>query len=253
MPDVLKGFIVLVFVFVPLERILMLHEQKVWRKGWLIDTFYYFTGYFIGKGATQLLLIFVLFSSGIIGANLSIFVTTQPMWLQFLEAVLIADFGYYWAHRLLHTIPWLWRFHAVHHSVQDLDWLATVRVHPCDQIFTRAFQVIPLFFLGFSTEVLAVYALFSSAIAFFIHSNIRLRVGIFKWIFATPQFHHWHHADHPHAYNHNFAAQLPLIDFLFGTLYMPIRETPTKYGISEQVPINYFQQMLYPFRGFLKK
>jgi sterol desaturase/sphingolipid hydroxylase (fatty acid hydroxylase superfamily) len=57
-----------------------------------------------------------------------------------IEAVILADLGFYVAHRLFHGVPWLWRFHAIHHSIQELDWLAGVRVHVLDQLGTKASQ-----------------------------------------------------------------------------------------------------------------
>lgn len=250
MPDVLKGLLVLILLFVPMERFLVLHGQKVLRQGWLTDLFYYFSGYFIGKGTLQILLLATLLSQQF-SPDLSRFVTSQPIWLQFVEAVAIAELGYYFAHRLLHTIPFLWKFHAIHHSSTNIDWLATVKVHPFDQIFTKTFQIIPLYVLGFSIETLAVYALFSSSIAFFIHANLRVRLPILRWIVMTPELHHWHHSDRPQFYGKNLAAQLPIFDWLFGTLYMPDRSTtqdpPSRYGIPESIPNKYLQQFIYPF------
>ncbi|CAN1212663.1 sterol desaturase family protein [Tumidithrix helvetica PCC 7403] len=246
-PDVLKGFIVLVFVFIPLERMFALHGQKIFRVGWQTDLTYYFTGYFIGKGIVQVLLVFSVLNLQTVPV-LSSLVASQPVWLQFLEAAAIADFCYYFAHKLLHTVPWLWKFHAVHHSTTHLDWLATVRVHPFDQVFTKTCQIVPLYCLGFSSETLAAYALFCSGIAFLIHSNMRIQFGFLKWLIATPQFHHWHHDDSPKLYNKNFAAQFPFIDLLFGTLYMPKDRMPDRYGLKIPVPTNYFKQLVFPFK-----
>lgn len=248
--DVIKGFLVLFFILVPIERIFALHEQKIFRKAWATDALYYFLGYFIGRTAQiaiSVLLIGHILKS-LLNTELQILVALQPNWLQFIEAVLISDIGYYIAHKLNHTIPLLWKFHAVHHSVEHMDWLATVRVHPIDQVFTKMFQVIPLYILGFTKETFAGYIIFSAFIAFFIHANIRLKFGLLKWFVATPEFHHWHHSIETKAYNKNFAAQLPFLDLIFGTLYMPAGKMPDKYGISERVPYGYIAQMLYPFR-----
>jgi sterol desaturase/sphingolipid hydroxylase (fatty acid hydroxylase superfamily) len=148
----------------------------------------------------------------------------------------------------LHTVTWLWTFHAIHHSSTSIDWLSTVRVHPFEQLFTKSCQMIPLYWLGFSVETLAIYAIFSSAIAFFIHANIRIQIPIVKWIIATPQFHHWHHAHDPELYNKNFAVQLPIIDYIFGTLYMPTDKMPKQYGTKLNTKTNYFNYLIYPFK-----
>jgi sterol desaturase/sphingolipid hydroxylase (fatty acid hydroxylase superfamily) len=133
-----------------------------------------------------------------------------------------------------------------------MDWLAAVRVHPCDQVFTKTWQMLPLYWLGFTKETLVIYALYSAAIAFLIHANIKINFGIIKWFVATPQFHHWHHSEIPTIQNKNFAAQFPLLDLLFGTLYMPVGKIPNKYGIYEAIPTGYLDQILYPFLRRMK-
>ena len=253
LPELVKGFIVLSFIFVPLERVFSLHKQKIFRTGWRTDTTYFFIGHFFG-GVGTAISVFITFSllQQLINPTLQNRIAAQPVWLQFVEAVVIADIGYYLAHKLLHTNPWLWKFHAVHHSIEQMDWLATVRVYPFDQIFTKTCQMIPLYFFGFTPKILGVYMIFSAAIAFLIHANFRVKFGGLKWVIATPEFHHWHHSQVPRVHNKNFAAQLPLLDWLFGTLYLPTGRMPHKYGVSELVPAGYLGQMIYPFRRSIK-
>jgi sterol desaturase/sphingolipid hydroxylase (fatty acid hydroxylase superfamily) len=215
MPEILKGFIILAFIFIPLEQIFSLHKQKIFRPQWRTDVTYFFLGHFVGKIASAIALVITLsIMRNLLNPELPTKLAYQPLWLQLIETVIIADIGYYIAHRLQHTIPWLWQFHAVHHSIEHLDWLAAVRVHPCDQIFTKICQMLPLYLLGFTPENLAIYATYSAAISFLIHANIKLKFGILKWFVATPQFHHWHHSKVPKINNKNFAAQFPILDFL---------------------------------------
>ena len=77
-------------------------------------------------------------------------IAARPIWLQVITVVIIADLGFYLAHRLFHAVPWLWHFHAVHHSIEEMDWLAAHRVHPVDQIVTKGASLVPVFVLGFS-------------------------------------------------------------------------------------------------------
>ena len=250
-PNVIKGIIILIFVFVPIEKIFAVHHKKLLREGWFTDLCYYFSGYFIGHGTTKLLIIFALFGQGSI-PTLSSFVSQQPLVLQVIVAIFIGDLCFYIVHYLMHTVPWLWKFHAIHHSSTHMDWLATVRVHPFEQILTKACQMIPLYWLGFSTEALAIYGIFSSAIAFFIHANISVRFPILKWIIVTPEFHHWHHDRHPKLYAQNLAVQLPILDYIFGTWHMPKQELPKQYGTELNVRTNYFNHLVYPFNHLLK-
>ncbi len=247
--DVIKGFIVLFIVFVPLERLFPLHQQKTFRHEWLTDATYYLTGFFIGRvGTAVCIALALLLAGGNANSELQRWVSSQPIACQFIAAVVIADVGYYWAHRLLHTVPWLWQFHAIHHSIEEMDWLAAVRVHPVDQIFTKVLQMVPLYWLGFSVQTFGLFALFSAAIAFYVHANTRLKAGYFRWLVATPEFHHWHHANQPGVRNKNLSAQLPLMDFLFGTLYMPSGQHPIRYGIPYRIPSGYFKQLITPFQ-----
>ncbi|MEW5861197.1 MAG: sterol desaturase family protein [Cyanobacteriota bacterium] len=249
LPDVVKGFFLLLFILVPLEKIFFLHKQKIFRKGWGTDAIHYFIGYFVGRTAVLAVsgILIGHFLRSLINSEIQMKVASQPVWLQFLEAILIADTGYYIAHKLTHKIPCLWKFHAIHHSVEDMDWLATVRLHPIDQIFTKTFQIVPLYILGFTKETFTIFFLFGAFEAFFIHANIKIRFGWLRWVIATPEFHHWHHTADRKLYDKNFAAQLPILDLVFGTLYMPAGKMPEKYGISDPVPSGYLGQILYPF------
>ncbi|OLP16190.1 fatty acid hydroxylase [Leptolyngbya sp. 'hensonii'] len=242
------GFCLLALIFIPLERWLGLRRQPILRFGWWTDVIYYFTGYCIGRGAGMLITLAVSVLMLQQKSIVAVPIATQPIWLQLFEAMLVADIGYYFAHRLLHCVPWLWRFHQVHHSAKELDWLAAVKVHPLDQVFTKVFQLVPLLLLGFSQETFAAYVLISAAIAFFIHANLKVDCGVLKWIIMTPEAHHCHHSSDPGRYNKNFAAQLPLVDWLGGTLYLPRHYRPDRYGIAEPVPSSYLQQLIHPFR-----
>ncbi len=252
MPEVVKGFIILTCIFIPLERIFSLHNQKIFRFGWATDATYFFTGHFIGRFGAIVVTVTLSLMTNLLNQELQSKVASQPIWLQFAEAIIVSDLAYYIAHRLLHEVPWLWQFHAVHHSIEHMDWLAAVRVHPCEQLFTQICKIIPLVWLGFAKETFLVYALYSAAIAFLIHANITLRFGVLKWFVATPQFHQWHHTKIPKINNKNFAVQLPLLDLLFGTLYMPTGKRPRKYGVSARIPVGYLGQLLYPFLGTIK-
>jgi sterol desaturase/sphingolipid hydroxylase (fatty acid hydroxylase superfamily) len=161
--------------------------------------------------------------------------------------VLVADIGFYLMHRAFHAMPFLWRFHAVHHSIEELDWLAAYRVHPLDQILTKSAAVLPVILLGFSDGAVMIYVLLYKWQSLAIHSNSRISLGPLKWIFASPQFHHWHHANESEAFDKNFAGQLAFLDWIGRSLYMPAR-MPAKYGTDEPMPQRFDLQMIHPFR-----
>jgi sterol desaturase/sphingolipid hydroxylase (fatty acid hydroxylase superfamily) len=244
----LFGFLVLFLVFVPLERLFALRKQKIFRRHFGRDLLHFLVNkLLIQLGLFLVLGLLVRLLERLVSAEFQARVAAQPGWVQLLEAVLIADLGGYLGHRLNHRIPWLWRFHAIHHSIEEMDWLAAARLHPVDQIVTRTLAIVPLYLLGFSKETFGAYLGLATLWAIFIHANVRFRFGFLKYLFATPEYHHWHHSAEPEARDKNFSGQLPLLDLLFGSFYLPERR-PQHYGIEEPVPAGYLKQLLHPFR-----
>jgi sterol desaturase/sphingolipid hydroxylase (fatty acid hydroxylase superfamily) len=243
-------FFILAVILITLERLFFARQQPIFREGWMTDVVHLFVGNLIGRAS--LFLMIGILSKNICGDAVNFSwqsqVAAQPIGLQLIEILFVAELGYYTAHRLAHQVPWLWKFHAVHHSAKNVDWLATVRVHPGEQILTRIFQFSPILILGFSEQVVGIFLIFSAFEAFFIHSNLKISLPGLRWIIATPELHRWHHNKNPKFRHKNYAAQLPIIDLIFGTLYMPGKRLPTNYGVPEKIPVNYLGQLMYPFR-----
>lgn len=246
----LKAVLVIALIFIPLERLLPLHaEQSSTRRHWLNDVVYLlFNGIITKIGLLLVIGTAMLVLDRFVPAGLTQAVQSQPVWLQAVEVLVLADTGFYLAHRAFHAVPFLWRFHSIHHSIEEMDWLAAHRVHPVDQILTKSASFLPVFALGFSTTAILIFTLIYQWQSLFIHSNTRIKFGPLKWLLASPQFHHWHHANEREAWDKNFAGQLPLLDMLGGTLFMPDR-MPQKYGTDDPVPPLYHQQLAYPFVG----
>lgn len=253
-PNLIAAFVVLFIVFVPVERVFALKRQKVFRAGWLADFTHFFVSYFLVQvGVFVVFVAMTVLLKWAISPAFQAAVASQPLWLQFIEAFLVAELGFYLAHRMTHEVPWLWRFHAVHHSIEEMDWLAAARLHPVDQVFVKSVTILPLYVMGFTAQTFGVYLALVALQAIFVHANVRFRFGPLRWVFSTPEFHHWHHAAEPQAFNKNYAGQLPLLDLLFGTLYMPRKRMPERYGISEPVPRGYLGQMSHPFSRQLSR
>ncbi|WP_192259013.1 sterol desaturase family protein [Mesorhizobium caraganae] len=246
----LKAVLVIALIFIPLERLLPLHaEQSSTRRHWLNDVVYLlFNGIIIKIGLLIVIGTAMLVLHQFVPAGLTQAVQSQPVWLQAVEVLVLADTGFYLAHRAFHAVPFLWRFHSIHHSIEEMDWLAAHRVHPVDQVLTKSASFVPVFALDFSSTAILIFTLIYQWQSLFIHSNTRIKVGPLKWLLASPQFHHWHHANEREAWDRNFAGQLPLLDMLGGTLFMPDR-MPQKYGTDDPVPPLYHQQLAYPFVG----
>jgi sterol desaturase/sphingolipid hydroxylase (fatty acid hydroxylase superfamily) len=146
-------------------------------------------------------------------------------------------------------VPLLWPFHAIHHSSEQMDWLAGSRLHLVDVIVTRGLTYVPIFVLGFSERALMVYVFLVAAQATFIHANVRWQFRMLQRIVVTPAFHHWHHSAERESVDKNFAVHTPIWDRLFGTYYLPNR-WPTAYGLSDRrdVPTRWVSQLIYPLR-----
>ena len=247
----LLNLIVYSLIFIPLERLFArLPEQPVFRRGWRTDLTYFFVSALLVQVTTILTLKpAMIFFDWAVVPSLQMRVGGWPGVVQFLVLLLVADFTRYWVHRTFHAVPFLWKFHAVHHSAEQMDWLAGSRLHLVDVAVTRGLTYVPIYVIGFAEGPLFAYLVVVSAQATFIHANVRFDFGPLKWLVATPQFHHWHHASHSEAIDKNFAVHLPLLDALFGTMHLP-RAWPTGYGIAggPPVPEGYARQFLWPFR-----
>jgi sterol desaturase/sphingolipid hydroxylase (fatty acid hydroxylase superfamily) len=245
---VVIGLLVVAAVFVPMERLFALRPQRVLRAGWKTDLVHFVVD---GALTTIGLVLVVVVVGGLLRAlvpdSLRHAIGEQPAAAQFALGLVIAEIGGYWGHRASHRVPWLWRFHRLHHSIEEMDWLAAARLHPVDQVFTRSCFVVPLFALGFSRATFGAFLVFAGFQALFVHANVRVPFGPLRYVVATPQFHHWHHAAEPDAYDSNFAGELPVLDAVFGTLRMP-GHWPERYGIEERAPGAYLHQLAWPFR-----
>lgn len=236
-------------VFIPMERLSTLREQKIFRSGWQTDLLHFF----VSHAGVQLFSLLTLVPVQVALAwttrhPLREAVAAQPAWLQFLEILLVVDFGSYWVHRAFHQVPALWKFHAIHHSSLHMDWLAGSRIHLVDSLVTRTLGFVPIFVLGFSAPAVYAYLVFVSFHAVYIHANVRHRWSWLRWILATPEYHHWHHASDEEGLDKNFAVFVPLIDVVFGTAHQPPR-WPERYGtVKFQPPETWLGQLTYPFR-----
>lgn len=164
----------------------------------------------------------------------------------------MADFLSYWQHRLFHT-RFAWPIHAVHHSSENMDWLGATRFHPLNEIGAQLIYMAPLIAIGFSPLAFAVLAPFTAAYAVILHANVNWNFGPFRYFFASPTFHRWHHTSVEEGLDKNFAGFLPVWDVIFGTFYHPKDKVATQFGIHEEMPSGFINQLMYPFRSIAKK
>lgn len=250
----LIAFVALTLFYVVIARFWpSVPGQKILRRGFWTDCIYWLWTPIVTKAVTPIaialtiaplvLLLGLDFKTLAQGHGI---LSRQPLWLQDIEVFVIGDFLGYWQHRLFHK-SWLWPFHAVHHSSQDLDWLSSVRLHPLNDIGAKLIQAVPLIALGFNLTPVALYTPVVTFYAIMVHANVSWDLGPFRYVFASPAFHRWHHTKAEEGQDKNFAGGLPLWDILFGTFHLPRRQ-PTVFGIGDPMPEGFLGQMLAPFR-----
>lgn len=241
------SFLLLCLVFVPLEKAFPAKRgQRFFRPAWWTDLCFFLGQYLLWTALVfSLLALLGKHIDSAMPGGFRAAVAAQPWWLQAIEVVLLSDLFVYWGHRLQHRVGWLWRFHAIHHSAEHLDWLAAHREHPVDTVYTVGLINLPVFLLGFPLETLTGLIAFRGIWAIYIHSNVRLPIGPLRMLIGAPELHHWHHDRDRDA--GNYANISPLMDILFGTYRCPNHE-PESFGIKEAIPRSYFGQLLHPFR-----
>lgn len=248
------AFLLSTAVFMTLEKLFPKYkDQLIMRPEWDIDLFYFCFNHL----AISAILIFANTHAQhfhwAVSDDVQSFIQSTPIWLQVVVIVLAADFVLYWEHRAYHEIPIIWPVHAVHHSIENLDWLSGSRGHFVQVFSERAMVMVPLYLLGADPTALNIYVTFAALQAILIHCNIRFSFGWLRYIFVTPQFHHWHHSSEKPAIDTNYSAHTVLFDRLFGTYHMPGEHWPADYGTTKPLPRSVLGQTLYPITALIDR
>jgi ornithine lipid hydroxylase len=207
------------------------------------------------KGLVQLAAlaaaIFPMLAAGLLqplaAMQFSLWPSSWPMIFQATLAVVIAEFGLYWAHRIAHERLFFWRFHALHHSVTRLWVINTGRFHVIDSLFKIALSQIPLYLLGAPLQVFWWLGAVTAFIGILTHCNVDMRTGLFDFVFSTPRLHRWHHSKDLREGNTNYGENVVLFDQLFGTYFNPDRPSSTDIGIKGQIAPGFVSQLTQPF------
>ncbi len=256
----LIGFSILAGSFALIESRWPARAQPRWRRGMRTDLLYWLLGPPVSRALTGAAgLIVVVVVAAIAGVPLDkphvldfVHRTTWfgalPRGVQIASVIVAGDLLGYWLHRWLHRRR-MWRFHAVHHSSVDLDWLSAIRGHPVDELVIRVLQIVPALAVGVEPTLLAAYVPALSLFAIALHANVSWSFGPLRYVIASPTFHRWHHTSQAAGRDKNFAGLLPVWDLMFGTFYMPHGERPREFGVSERVPDGLVGQLAWPFRS----
>jgi sterol desaturase/sphingolipid hydroxylase (fatty acid hydroxylase superfamily) len=170
-----------------------------------------------------------------------------PLPVQMIIFLVGEDIIMYWSHRWFHGQR-MWKYHAVHHSTEELEWISAARFHPVDLFLRGVSSDVIMLLIGISPNVLVVLGPLTIAHSAFVHANLDWTLGPFKYVIAGPVFHRWHHTAADRGGEKNFAPTFPILDIIFGTFYMPKGELPDHYGVAErEFPTSFPAQLVHPF------
>ncbi len=232
------------------------HQSK-FRKDFWLDAFYMFFNFYIFK-----LVIFIAFANvtatffeGLGIKSIALFdASGWSPWLQFAVFFIALDFVQWFTHVMLHKFDFLWQFHKVHHSVEEMGFAAHLRYHWMENVFYTPMKYIMVILIGnFNPENAYIIYYISIAIGHLNHANINLSYGPLKYILNNPAMHIWHHAyslPENRRKGVNFGISLSLWDYIFGTSYIPENGRDIRIGFEgiEKFPKDFVHQNLYGFK-----
>ena len=158
-----------------------------------------------------------------------------PFWLATLISALALDFIIYLQHVMVHAVPALWRLHRMHHADLDFDLTTGSRFHPIEIILSMLIKFAAIIVLGAPVLAVVIFEVLLNATAMFNHSNVRLPIGLdrfIRWIVVTPDMHRVHHSIEDDEANSNFGFNSPWWDRLFGTYRAQPRQGHTGMTIG---------------------
>ncbi len=237
-------------------------QQAIIRKDFWLDGFYMFFNFFIFGLMVSGFFALIEFGFGSIGItmeSLSLFnFTALPLWTQLLVFFIINDFVQWFTHVLLHRYEALWRFHQVHHSVQEMGFAAHLRYHWMENVFYKPLKTLAVMLIGgFEPEHAFFIHFVAITIGHLNHANVRITWGPLKYIFNNSVMHLYHHAmvlPKSHPYGMNYGISLSLWDYIFKTNYVPQSEDGTfELGFPgiDKYPVHSFWKQLWS--GFGRK
>jgi sterol desaturase/sphingolipid hydroxylase (fatty acid hydroxylase superfamily) len=176
---------------------------------------------------------------------------------QVLFFVFTHDLYIYLFHRFQHSSKLFWRTHEAHHSGKQVDFLAGSRSHALEIIINQTIEFAPIIILlGPDSPVVPIKAMLDAMFGIFIHANINVKLGKFKYFFNSPELHLWHHANYKEVFHANFSTKFSMWDYLFGTIYDPGHKPgdhPENWGLYYDYPKDYFLQHAFSVKRFDEK
>ena len=240
-----------------LERVVpWRRDQGILRQQFGQDVFWLvFNGHYIGILLSYLiswlLSTFGTLQSAVSGLERLAWLLGQPFLVQFFVFIVARDFVEWLIHNLLHKVSFLWAFHKLHHSIEELDWIGNFRFHWMEVIVYRTLSYLPLVLLRVDGQVILWVAILGTLIGHLNHSNLRISWGPLRYLINSSRMHVWHHDLVLHGgHGQNFGVIFSVWDWLFGTAYWPEdQEQPDKLGFEDMdvYPKSIVGRFVYPF------
>lgn len=162
---------------------------------------------------------------------------SRPAWIAI--SILVLDLSAYWAHRILHKMPLLWRIHRVHHSDAFVDVTTTFRQHPLEGIWRFLWTIVPVWMLGLPAAGVIAYRVLSAGNALFEHANIRLSQPLDRMLarlWVSPNMHKVHHSRTQQQTDSNYGNILAIFDRAFRTFRPTEEALLVTYGLDDISP-----------------
>ena len=184
------------------------------------------------------------------GGGLNIWPSGFPIAIQLVLAMIISELGLYWFHRACHEIPFLWRFHKIHHNPKKLYWFNATRFHYIDVTLLQVCGMVPLLFFGAEAKIIVLVTIFSTVHGYWQHVNAKQDQGILNYFFSGPELHRWHHNIESEIANHNYGNNLIIWDHVFKTFYWPRIDSQKleNIGVQGNFSNNLRSMILDPFK-----
>jgi len=185
-----------------------------------------------------------------------------PTWLAWPIGLLALDYGIYHWHRINHLVPFLWRFHNVHHADVEMDISTAIRFHFGEQLFSIPFRMIVIALSGVSPMMLLVYELVFEAATLFHHSNIRMPKkleGFIVKLIVTPRMHGIHHSIVKDETDSNYSTVLNVWDRIHNTRRLDVPQEKITIGVPayrSEKDNKFWRLLILPFtkqRGWVRE
>lgn len=177
-----------------------------------------------------------------------------PDVLNYILSFLLMDLAFYYWHLLNHKIPFLWRFHNVHHFDPEMDVSTAFRFHFVEIGFSTLFRILQISLIGINPIAFLIYETAFTANTIFQHSNIKLPIKLERFlnkIIVTPRMHGIHHSNYKEETNSNYSTVFSFWDRIHKTLRLNIPQSEIKIGVpgySEKSDNTLLNVIVHPFR-----